>query len=69
MVVCGIPLIVLWGLLLSLVVFIVNVVYTPILKVVIWLVNITLPVMEPLKVCIGSIMETCGHMCATCVKR
>jgi hypothetical protein len=60
MVIVGIPVIVIWGIILSTVSFGINWIYDPILKVIIWVLNTTLPLMEPLKEVVGGCCMVIG---------
>uniref|UniRef100_A0A1X7UHP5 Caveolin n=3 Tax=Amphimedon queenslandica TaxID=400682 RepID=A0A1X7UHP5_AMPQE len=53
----GFPFIIVWGLLLGITSFAMNWVYIPLLKLVSWLFNATIPVLSPLRNCCKPVME------------
>ncbi|XP_019854277.1 PREDICTED: pollen-specific leucine-rich repeat extensin-like protein 4 [Amphimedon queenslandica] len=59
----GFPFIIVWGLLLGITSFAMNWVYIPLLKLVSWLLNATIPVLTPLRNCCKPVMELVAIIC------
>ena len=63
MLVLGLPLIVFWGLFLSTLSFVINWMYQPLLKVLIWIMNATLPCLKPMQKCCGGFAKVIAQAC------
>lgn len=63
-IVCGLPAAVIWGIVLSVTSFFMNWIYTPILKVIMWFMDTTFPVFQPIMECIKPCVELLQPVCA-----
>jgi hypothetical protein len=62
-IVFGVIFALIWGFVLSITSFFMNWMYTPILKIIMWIFDATLPVLQPLKDCLGSFIELFAPFC------